>query len=396
MQCIYARCKKQLPEGTKFCPWCGRKQVHETRKKRRRANGSGSVYKVGGQRKKPWIAVKDGHSVGGYFATEHDALAALEVYDDVKDVELFNLTLEGVYERWSDTAYQNCKKSFLNDYSNAWKHIPESLRSVRFREIKTADMQAVIDRLFEDGKSKSVQLKVKSLFSFLCSFGMSNDIINKNYASFLKCHETARRKDNSVFTYDELELIIAKAEGPESDRQVQTAKIVMIYLFTGMRLSELLPLPTASVHLEGKYPYLIGGEKTEAGRNRAVPVISTIKPHVQWFINHATGPKLFSGYVGNTDPKNWRERDYRPLLESLGIPYHTPHGTRRSTATMAVEAQVDPAALQKIGGWKELDTIQKFYARPDVGYLYKEMEKIEKSRTKRLKLPASDSNTDSN
>lgn len=396
MECIYARCKKEVPSGAAFCPWCGRKQTHETRKKRRRANGSGSVYKVGGQRKKPWIAVKDGHSIGGYFATEREALTALSAFDEVKDVELFNLTTEGVYERWGKTAYQDCKPSFRNDYTNAWKHFPDRIRSMRFRDVKTADMQEVIDKLFEAGKSKSVQLKVKSLYAFLCGFGMSNDIISKNYASFLKCHETARKKDNSVFTYDELELVIEKAQGPENDRQVQTAKIIMIYLFTGMRLSELLPLPLSGVHLDCEYPHLVGGEKTEAGRNRVVPVISTIRPHVQWFYDHATSNKLFSAYQGNADPKHWRERDYYPLLDALHIARHTPHGTRRSTATMAVESQVDPAALQKIGGWREFDTIQKFYAKPDIEYLYHEMEKIETARTNRLKPKSTDSKTDRN
>lgn len=383
--CIYSRCKKEIPTGAIFCPWCGRKQIHETKKKHRRANGSGSVYKVGGKRRKPWIALKDGHSIGSYFATEREALTALASYEAVQDIELFNLSVSGVYERWSKTAYQDCKPSFKNDYANAWKHFPESLKAMRFRDVKAADVQSVIDSLFEKGKSKSVQNKVKSLFSFLCTFGMSNDIVNKNYASFLKVHETEHRKDSSVFTFDELELVISKADGPENDRKVQTAKIVMIYLFTGMRLSELLPLPVSAVHLDGNYPYLVGGEKTEAGRNRVIPIISTIRPHVQWFYDHATGDSLFSAYNGNADPKHWRERDYKPLLKSLGIPYHTPHGTRRSTATMAVEAQVDPAALQKIGGWKEFDTIQKHYNKPDIEYLYREMEKLETARANRLK-----------
>ena len=100
-------------------------------------------------------------------------------------------------------------------------------------------------------------------------------------------------------------------------------------------------------------------------------------------LENAKDECLFSAYLGNRDPKHWREREYYPLLDALKIPRHTPHGTRRTTATMAVEAKVDPAALQKVGGWREFDTIQRHYNKPDVKYLYQEMEKLEIARDER-------------
>lgn len=375
--CIYSRCKKEVPVGSSFCPWCGRKQTRQTRKKHRRANGSGSVYKVSGQRRKPWIALKDGHSIGQYFATEKEAIEALAALEEVKDVELFNLTFEGVYDRWGQTAYKGCTPSFSNDYENAWKHIPPRLRSMKFREVKSADVQAVIDDLHSKGKSKSVQAKVKSLYSFLCSFGMSNDIINKNYSQFLKLHATERRRDSTTFTEEEVYKVWRKADEEPASTKVLTARMIMIYLFTGMRLSELLPLECATVYLDEEYPYLVGGEKTEAGRNRIVPIISTIKPYVQFFYDHATGPQLFSYYMGNKSPKHWRDREYYPLLDELGIERHTPHGTRRTNATLAVQSMVDPAALQKIGGWKEFQTIQKYYNKPNLKYLHEQFGKLD-------------------
>lgn len=375
--CIYNRCAQEIPDGSTFCPWCGRKQIHETRKKHRRANGSGSVYKVGGKRRNPWIALKDGRSIGKYFATEKEAREALDALAEVKDVELFNLTLEGVYDRWGQTAYKDCTPSFANDYKNAWKHFPQKLRSKLFREIKAADVQAVIDDLYNKGKSKSVQNKVKSLYSLLCSFGMSNDIISKKYSQFLVVHDTQRKRDSTTFSEAEVFKLWNKADETPIDQKVLTARMIMIYLFTGMRLSELLPLECSTVYLDEEYPYLVGGEKTEAGRNRIVPIISTIKPYVQWFYDHATGPQLFSAYMGNKSPKHWREREYYPLLDELGIERHAPHGTRRTNATLAVQSMVDPAALQKIGGWKEFQTIQKYYNKPNLKYLHQEFSKLE-------------------
>lgn len=377
MLCIYARCGKRIPEGSLFCPWCGKKQKHERQKKHRRPKGTGCVYKLTDKkRSKPWVAKINGHSIGSLFATEREAAAALEAYEATLNVDLFNATLQQYYDIWARSAFIDCTPSFRNDYTNAWKHFPERLRNSRLREVKSAEVQELIDSLYAAGKSKSVQSKVKSLYSFLCNLAYANDVVNKNYASFVKVHATERKRDGSVFTWQDLQKITKAARGADADRQTQTARIVMIYLFTGMRLSELLPLPCASVFLDADYPYLVGGEKTEAGRNRAVPIISTILPYVRWFRDNATGEALFSAYQGNKDPQKWRRRDYYPLLESLGIPKRTPHGTRRTTATMAVEANVDPAALQKIGGWREFDTIQKYYARPDVEYLSTQLEQI--------------------
>lgn len=53
----------------------------------------------------------------------------------------------------------------------------------------------------------------------------------------------------------------------------------MIFLFTGMRITELFTLPLVNVHLDSAVPYIQGGIKTEAGRNRIIiPLHQRILP----------------------------------------------------------------------------------------------------------------------
>lgn len=59
------KCHADLPESAHFCPYCGKKQVTE-KKHRKRANGTGSIYKLPGNRAKPWQAKKNGISIGTY------------------------------------------------------------------------------------------------------------------------------------------------------------------------------------------------------------------------------------------------------------------------------------------------------------------------------------------
>lgn len=71
------KCKKGLPEGAVYCPHCGKKQVAAPKKHRKRANGTGTVYKMAGKRAKPWAAQKNGVWIGAY-PTREEASRALE------------------------------------------------------------------------------------------------------------------------------------------------------------------------------------------------------------------------------------------------------------------------------------------------------------------------------
>ena len=205
---------------------------------------------------------------------------------------------------------------------------------------------------------------------------MQRDVLNKNYAAFVTVQKTAKRPIET-FTVEEIAKINALAtDGADADRWTQTAKLTMIFLFTGMRITELFTLPLANVHLDSAVPYIQGGIKTEAGRNRIIPLHQRILPYVQFFAGHAAGDLLVSGFCGNQKANGWRARDYKGMLEFLGIPYKVPHNTRKTMATNAAQAGVDQLALAKLMGWADLEVGNKYYIAPDVAYLAGEMDKL--------------------
>ena len=93
---ICIRCAALLPEDAIFCPKCGKKQVHEKRKALKRANGTGSVYKLTGRRRRPWIAVKN-KVVIGYYEKKTDALEALEHFSGQVLTQRYNMTFSDIY-----------------------------------------------------------------------------------------------------------------------------------------------------------------------------------------------------------------------------------------------------------------------------------------------------------
>ena len=46
------KCRKDIPDESVYCLFCGTKQVKEKKKALKRANGTGTVYKLRGRRKR--------------------------------------------------------------------------------------------------------------------------------------------------------------------------------------------------------------------------------------------------------------------------------------------------------------------------------------------------------
>lgn len=100
---ICVRCYRKLPEGATFCPYCGKRQAQTpgtpAKKRPVRAKGTGSAYKLSGNRRKPWAAARGGQLVGTY-ATKSEALLALDRVADRELGDCYSYTLEQVYDSW--------------------------------------------------------------------------------------------------------------------------------------------------------------------------------------------------------------------------------------------------------------------------------------------------------
>lgn len=377
-RCIYARCKREMPDDAAFCPYCGRKQAAERKKRKNvREKGTGSVYKLGGDRKKPYYAVYNGQSTGRTYATKQEAAAALDALIASKRPELFSATLSDVYSAWAEVAYRDMGASSMRGYKLSWQYFPDQLRKRLARDVRTDDVQEVIDDLQREGKSDSTANHVKFLYSQLCKWMMQRDLISINYATFLKVQRTEHR---AIETFDAEEVAkinaVASSGNPE-DRLTQAAMLTMIFLFTGMRISELFELKMENVHLESDPPYLQGGVKTNAGKNRVIPVYKRIMPYISFFAGRADGDLLISGYGGRKTANGWRANDYTNLLAHLGIPYKVPHNTRKTLATHAAQGGMDQMAMLKLMGWTDIKVGNRYYIAPDAAYLASEMDKLD-------------------
>ena len=361
MTCV--KCTAELPPGAVYCPFCGKKQAPTPRKYRKRANGTGTVYKMAGTRQKPWIAARSGVYIGSY-ATKREAEDALSRISGKQLKDTYNYTFAEVYEAWSADHFKDISKTAIAQYKVDY-NVFADLHPRRFRDLRTPDYQEILDRHAE--KSENTTGKYKQLITQMSDWAIKNEIIDTNFASFCK----ARGRDakpHVPFTAEEIKKL--QADGSE------TARVVCMLLSTGMRISELFKLPLSDYHGS----YVIGGEKTEEGRDRIIPIRPEGRADFEHFAELArqSGAKLLiDGYSGNRSAANFRKRDYARLLTKIGAdPQKTPHSARTTYGTRAAtEDELNPATLQKVLGHKQFNTTQKYYNLPNASQLVKAVEK---------------------
>lgn len=351
------KCRAEMPDGSKFCPSCGIKQELEKRKALKRANGTGTVYKLQGRRKRPWVAAK-GKVIIGYYETKTSALEALGRLIGKTLDERYNMTFADVFEAWKTEHYKTLTKSGQTQYDISFQ-VFAALHNRKFRDLRTADFQAALAPHM--GKTHSTVSKYKQLITQMSKWAIREELITTNFASFVQPPENIK-KEKEIFT----DADIAKLEADGSE----AAKIILMLIYTGMRIGELFDLPLDDYHGN----YVVGGEKTEAGRNRIIPIRPEGREYFKYFANNADGPLLLSSYTGDKVAANFRRRDYYPLLDKLGIERKTPHATRHTYASRARKAGMPPEILQKILGHADYSTTANIYVHTDIDELLKAVE----------------------
>lgn len=382
MLCI--KCKKDIPEGAVWCPWCGKKQQTAKRKVHRRARGTGSI-KRDDRYAHPYIAIAPGTGAGtgrryiGCFDTVREAQQALELYCSERLSDLHNATVAEIYDLWSDKHFDDLSDSGVQGYRAAYKSIAQ-LHGCRMRELKTADFQRCIDAF--PAASRSKLEKIRQLCSQLCKYAMQNDVIGKNYAQFVKLPR-AEKKEKAVFTEDDLKVLWQHTD----DKRVQ---IILVLIYTGFRIGELTALRPSDIH-DG---YMVGGEKTEAGRDRIVPFPSSV-PEIEQFVRSwlAERPDSSETVLGISD-EYLRKYMFYPCLAELGLiappvksksgkdlyktPRLTPHCARHTFASLCAEAGMSPENLQKIIGHASYETTADIYIHKNIKVLIRDMSKLTK------------------
>lgn len=139
-----------------------------------------------------------------------------------------------------------------------------------------------------------------------------------------------------------------------------------------MRISELLALTKFNIDLEDML--ITGGAKTDAGRDRVIPIHKKIQPHIMKWYN-TEGEYLITRNNKKINLKYYREKLYYPALEAAEVKKLTPHKARHTFATLLHKAGVDMDTRQKLLGHSDVATTMH-YTHPDIAVLREAVSRL--------------------
>lgn len=170
-------------------------------------------------------------------------------------------------------------------------------------------MQDCIDNC---GLSYSTQSQIKTLWGHLDNFAFECDIINKMYSQLISSPPIPDT-NRTPFTTEQVDTLWRIKDDP-------WVNTVLIYIYTGFRLQELLGMKIEQVNITNWY--FEGGIKTAAGKGRIVPIHDRIKPFVQDLVNQ-NSTYLFT-YQGKKFSKDSYYKCWDEVMKKIGAD-KTPH-----------------------------------------------------------------------
>ena len=363
-------------------------------------NGYGSVHKLKGKRRKPWRArITDGfvydlvedkqvqkYKTLGYYETKQKALQALAAYNENPyDLDADKITFAECYEKWTEEYFKKITPAAIRTVKAAYKYC-SSLYNMRMKDIRVYHLSGCMDDGYiiqDKGKDKGkkrmasagTKSRMKSMFNLMFDYAMAHEVVFTNYARNYKIDaeildEKEKNKRLKIpFSNEEIDILWDNIEFGFTD-------MVLIQIYSGWRPQELAILQVADIDLEKGI--MSGGLKSDAGRNRIVPIHPLIEPLIRKRYDEAM--KLHSEYLFNDETSQtgmemtydkYRGR-FNKVMERNKMT-HTPHECRHTFITIGKSNKMDQYILKLIVGHEIDDVTEKFYTHRTIEQLRNEM-----------------------
>lgn len=320
---------------------------------KRNPNGYGCVTKLKGNRSRPWcvkVTVYDEEGNAkqtpiGYAETEASANILLAEYNNNPwDIDREKVTLAILYQRWCKLKLPKLGKANQYALQSAFKHCSKYY-GVKYRSLRSYQMQDCIDNC---GCGYATQGAIKNLWGHLDRFAFEIDLIDKMYSQLTSAQpipETSR----TPFKDKQIEKLWEIKDEP-------WVNSVLIFIYTGFRLNELLGMKTEQINTDEWY--FQGGLKSASGKGRIVPVHERIKPLVQELVDQ--GNTYLLTYQGKKFAVNTYYKFWNEIMKKIDTD-KTPHEARHTFETNLDNAKGNRKCIDMLMGHKSKDVGNRVY-----------------------------------
>lgn len=323
----------------------------------RKPNGYGTIKKLAGNRRRPYVFV----------ISENGKQKAIEYFSSALDAEIFQadynrqrgkilasrtVTFAELFQRWLARHIQDTSpsQSAITGYYNSFRHF-NALHEVPFNKLKYADYQQIIDLMHRRGLSYSSLKKARSLISLMSKYAAKIELSSKNYAPLLSIGRNKPVRKHRTFTRQLINRVWKISDYHGADA-------VLILLYTGMRVGELLNLKKCEINMHKRLIH-ITQSKTESGI-RIIPIHHLIERFISARMQ-ASGDYL----ICNEDGMRYNYARFCTLwdnvMKQVNGRRHTTHDCRHTVATLLDNANANETAKRRILGHAGGDVTERIY-----------------------------------
>lgn len=382
-----------------------------SRRKRKAANGDGSIYRCKDGRwcAAIWVSYPDGRKKRRYFFS-HDrsecvawlaekrlqkARGSFEFGDDITLLAWLLVWLE----RYTPNIRTSTRTSYLGYVEN---HISASkIASMPLAKITTDELQRFAISLQKSGQQDSNGLSAKTIHNVFAMLHAALDqavgcgLIDRNPTDFIRLPRV-KQAEISPLSDEEISRLMSAAGGERYEIALP------LLLFCGFRLGELLALRHSSMREADGVHYLRVeqslnrvsnfdakpgepktvlrlGEPKSATSKRDVPLLPQVYLALQahmarqhqvastsWGL-YEGDPFLISNELGGfIDPTTFRSW-FNAVCEKAGIRHVRVHDCRHTAATMMLKGGATPHQAALILGHSSSQITERTYLHPDLG-----------------------------
>ena len=382
MLTLCPECQLQISDKAETCPHCGypiKPKQKRHRRHMRLPNGFGQITELKNRNlRNPYrVMVTVGKNEFGkpickllkpnaYFKTYNEAYAALLEYNKAPYELNSEMTVEELYEEWSSKYFENITASSKRTITSSWAYCT-SIYKMRARDLRSRHIKGCMDA----ATSQNVKNRIKSLFNLMLDYAVEYELVDKNYARDFSIEAAPVQSDHLAFTDEELKTLWKY-------QSIPYVCYILFQTYMGWRPQEMCKLKKTDVDWDNWT--VTGGLKTEAGRNRVVPVHKDLIPilkKIKELSDSLNSEWLCPSFDGTELTYDKYNKRFHQVMGEIGInERHKPHDPRKTFVTLAKASEVNEYAIKYIVGHAISDLTEKVYTERDAGWLRTELEKI--------------------
>lgn len=368
-------CGLMLSDKASVCPHCGYEAKKSTRRvakkpHRRLPNGFGQITEIKGRYlRKPFRAMvsigkkpngRPNSKVLAYFETYNDAYAALVEYNrNPYDLDKA-ITVAELYEKWVSA------NDIARGITSVWPYC-EQVYDMKAQDIRVRHIKACM----EVPEAPTSKTRIKSLFNQMLDYALEYEIVQKNYARDFTVETPETQTNHVAYTPSELNTLWQNTSIP-------LMNAILLQCYTGFRPQELCKIKLSDVNINERY--IVGGMKTEAGKDRIVPICDkamTLVSKLMYMSDLLGSEYLVCDNAGKPMSYDKYYHHFTNIMKEVGIEGHKPHDPRKTFVTMCKDKGVDEYAIKRIVGHKIEDITENIYTDRKLDWLLEEVKKIE-------------------